>query len=103
MGLYVLVLGVLWMALVKMSGSANTPLQECLPGGGVDPTRMGPAQKQAQDRQFEISCDVNLTVRELFLQKTLQQLGMTGKLPRNRLVDNVVAVVVFSVLATMAG
>lgn len=76
MGLSVaLTLGVLlqWAAL------GTSSLQDgCWRGGGVDSTLQTLEQKEAMDFQYYLSCNVNVTANDLFLEETRLRHGLKG-------------------------
>ncbi len=75
MGLSVVLLGVLCSALWMDLSTAR--LQGCLPGGGVDNTKLSADQQEAQQSQTHLSCHANLTGREHFIDDVLAEMGRT--------------------------
>lgn len=83
MDLSALLLGVLWIqcqwtGLVEPAASFGLQGSGCNSRGGVDSTQSSQEQQRAQESQFELSCDVNTTARDLFLSDVRAQFGVTG-------------------------
>lgn len=77
-----LLLGVLcihWTGLVEPAACFSLQGSGCNPGGGVDSTQSSIDQHRAQESQFELSCDGNITARDLFLADIRAQFGVTGE------------------------